>query len=403
MKYLFALSTLLAAAFTATVQADEVCTVEKDIHFGDGEGSRVIGTWKIEDVNDNMMTFTVKITETTAPDGLSIPFIDKVVAQMCCAGVDPDCPSAPEQVYGDTTDTTDDEITFTISEPVCGPGVATDVKLRFYIKSGGVEGYTDIFPPPSDTNNGGVAISFMVTTDAGTDAAASYFDATFPNVDTVPEALRGKSFNGYCVDAGNFISTGTPYNGIAYSFFGTNWATAAPRSIGNIDKPANMPNVAYCINKYTIGQSYAGYGTLSSGTMQRAIWGIIDDLGVNGGCGTGTGCSLGSNNFAWAEAIATDCLNNGGGFVPGCLDKVPVIVVVTDNNGAVQNQYVQTTFAELGLPCEQDDDIVNEQLNCITGGSGSSGGDPHFKTFGEEWFGTFECWALVRMLACFAT
>ena len=407
MKYLLALSALLAAASTTT--ADEVCSATQQIMYNEKD----IGYWLISDINNNMMRFEVTITNTPT-EGLAYPYLDRIWGQVCCAGDSDNTlgTCSPMKHIGDDTHTKDLSLSFEMSEPTnCGEGVGTDVKLRFFIEeSGGIEAYTDIFPPPSDTNAGGVAIKFSVHTDGGTDTEASYFDACFSDIASVPEALQGECFNGYCVDAENYITTGHEYNGIAYSYFGTEWTTQAARTIGNIDKPWNMPNVAYCINKWTIGNFYNGGSTelsgctyngatcgfpnenyqLSSGTIQRAIWGLVDDRGVAGGC-SGTGCSLGANSMDWAQAIANECLENGNNFEPECGDKVPIVVVITDAHGNPinkQNQYVQTTFAELGIPCEETEYFADAQTNCITGGSGSSGGDPHFKTFGEQWFGT---------------
>ena len=417
MKFPFALSALLAATTTAVVRAQEPpvesCSAEKDLVL-DG---KVIGSFEVTEVNNGMMTVLAKITVNDMGNhspGLPFPFIDKVIAQVCCEQNDGNDKCSPQMIKEDLNDALDQELTFTIPEPDwCAVGASNDMRFRVFIEDpGGPLAFNQLFPAT------GMAVTFDVNLDSGNVAGSSYLSAEFTGPD-VPEALQGKRWDGYCVDAGNGISTGynggNGYTAHAYSFMEIDWANTAKwqrdengnivadlrddNIIGFIDKPWMMPAVAYCVNHYRPGQEYSHDGTtktLASGTLQKAIWGIIDDKGIHGSCST---CGLQAQDLVWAEYLTADCIKHGlsrnGGeasrdYIPGCNDYIPIIVIpYTPTDVTIQNQFVLTTYADLNIPCAGEELIVDAETNCVTGGSGESGGDPHFKTFGNQWFGMF--------------
>ena len=93
----------------------------------------------------------------------------------------------------------------------------------------------------------------------------------------------------------------------------------------------------------------------------------------------------GSDHSGLAKTIADHCLANGDNFVPGCGDYVPIVVL--PQGGRRQNQFVRATYASLGINCWSDTDEALATDVCEVDDGGDAGGDPHFKTFGNHWFG----------------
>lgn len=431
MKYLFALPALLATTATAVIEPPpeepvEVCSSEKRLILDKGTRSQKdIGFYRVTEVNNGQITALAKLTINGIGDGsddLTYPYIKKVQAQICCAGVDADGAATPTVCstlmdYAHLTDETDQEVSFTFDE--CPGGVANDIKLRVHIEDpGGPIAFNQLFPASE-----GMEVKFNVALDRGSwhgnEEGASYLGATFSGPH-VPPALLGREFDGYCVDRGNSISTQRTYDALAYSFLDIDWKNAkkwankrnkdvpGDNVIGFIDKPWNLPAVAYCVNHWRPGDTYEVAGevpetyTLSSGTLQKAIWAIVDDRVWRTGC---PGC--GARDVSWAKHIAADCISKGlapkddsegrgvGGdaekdYMPGCDDWVPIVVIpATTTDNTIQNQYVLLKYEDLGLSCYSEVLHVDAQTHCTTGGSGESGGDPHFRTFGGQWFGKF--------------
>ena len=116
--------------------------------------------------------------------------------------------------------------------------------------------------------------------------------------------------------------------------------------------------------------------TLHSTSLQYAVWRLLDDRSID------------YTPDSVSDLIHQECELHGHGFVPGCDDNVPIVVVPEYNGQRRQNQYVITTFANLQVPC--NDGVTGDlraHAYCVTDTMGSSGGDPHFQTFGNNWFG----------------
>lgn len=402
---LFSASALLAAAALslAGVGATDpvpVCGTEQPL-IVDGKD---FGHFKITDRNGGLLTVEVNVAgqDLTVEEEISFPYITEVRAQTCCSMEgETDTGHSPLKItrfHDDDYTIAKSNATFMIQEPDCPEGWATDIKIQADIEEpGGIIEFNGLFPVD------GIDVKFKVEArDRGDGTLASYFDASFEQNndrgDTdLPDILKDKYFDGYCVDAGTIIYTNYWYNAKAYSFLNQDWDKLGARSIGNIDKPWMMDNVAYCINHWHEGTTYpnpnptlypnaASSYKVSSGTMQTVIWQLVDDQ-VN---------DLGdSADLNWAKIIYDDCLANGGGFEPGCNDAIPLVIVPVytnryDYDFKRQNQYVQTTFAQLGITCHGATGTGQAHAACMPGGSGESGGDPHFKTFGNEWFGKFQ-------------
>jgi len=235
-----------------------------------------------------------------------------------------------EFVYAEGTDSACEKI----SKPNCDYPI---VAVHADVEKLGMADFLDVAFP--------VDVNFMVTTDPGSDVNASYFDTLFNG-----GLLDGQLLNGYCVDTGRTIQLNSWYTGVAY-------IDDLPG--GSIDKPDNLDLVAWLINNYDEGTTYISPGTdifsitcgktlsfpgsyaMTSGTMQRAIWYLIDDNQSTSG--------LGAYNQDWACYLADEAFENGNGFVPGCGHVFPLILVPNTN---AQRTIGQTTIVELGVPCE---------------------------------------------------
>ena len=409
MKFPFSASALLAATislalvgFGASDAIPPVCGTEQPLIVN----GRDFGHFKITERNAGMLTVVVNIAgqDLTDEEAISFPYITEVRAQTYCSmegeGDTGHSPMTIARFHKDDYELANSFATFKIQEPECPEGWATDIKIQADIEEpGGITEFNGLFPVE------GIDVKFRVQSlDRGDGETASYFDASFAvnsargdDADAaVVDVLKDKKFDGYCVDAGTVIYKNYWYNAKAYSFLNQDWDNLGRHDIGNIDKPWKMDNVAYCINHWHEGTTYnnpnpalypnaASSYKLSSGTMQTIIWQLVDDEVNN----LGTTADL-----EWAKIIFDDCEANGGGFEPGCNDKIPLVVVPvytnSDGDTARQNQYVQTTFAQLGITCHGATGMGQAEAACMPGGTGESGGDPHFKTFGNEWFGKLQ-------------
>jgi len=344
------------------------------------DGSK-IGTISISDGLGQGFGILVDVTGdlTDVPgDDSVLTLIKKVHVTACCAGPS-SCLEKPYDIYPAVK-----TVTVQAEEPVCtglqDQRVAITVNAE--LTKGGMNSFNAIFNPPP-------LVTFKVRTGDGTGTTAnpyteaSYFDAQFTG--STHTELNGKWFDGYCIDVDNHISPGTNYQAYVYSFIdfmhrsptsdntpGVDGVAYDPSQwtgrIPNVDKPWNLDAVAYCINHWFVGTTYSPPvgGTVAAGTkltdttMQRAIWNIVDDdQQYNPGSGT---------NVDMAKYISDDCLAKGEGFVPSCSaappQRVPVVVVPHGTASNFQNQYVQTTFAALGLPCHVGQARAEAQALC---------------------------------------
>ena len=389
MKFLFSSYALVAAtAFFAGVHGniefqgeDETCGTET---YDLETNGMKLGHFYVTDRTDNWLHIEVNIEGAGSMDTLenSIPYITKVTAQVCCKDVANSC-SEYNDFYPPEANTPlqNQKLEFTIMEPDCGPGIPTDFRVMAHFEEpGGINAFNNLFPET------GIDLKVKFTGDAGRNDGASFIDAVFkgPNV---PVALQDKTFDGYCVDQQTGMNTGVWYNAKAYSFLEVDWENYQVPPDSNIQHPENMDKVAWCINnffpgtEYTLGEetSFEETFVLHSNHLQKAIWRILKDKQED------------PTPHRIIDLVMNECLSKGQGFVPGCDDLAPVVVVPLGADGKPkQNQYLQTTFANLQIPC--NDGVVGDlraKAYCVTETMASSGGDPHFQTFGNKWFGKY--------------
>ena len=159
----------------------------------------------------------------------------------------------------------------------------------------------------------------------------TYFDAFITNGGD----LDG-TYDSWCVDIGHYITPGATYNNVkvcsSYEDI-PDYAT--------IDKPENLDLVNYIINKYAAGDISSIWGAYTMCDIQRAIWTLIDNHI--------TGCGEYDQNRV--NEIVDDAVYYGEDFVPGCGEKVVVVLVEPPALPAVQVT-IQVITIGVEVPCE---------------------------------------------------
>ena len=158
--------------------------------------------------------------------------------------------------------------------------------------------------------------------------APSYFETT-----VVGDPLSG-IYEGWCIDTHHTIGNGT-------------WYTANVSSSYGAGSPANMDQVNWIVNQGYVGTvSPGGYGMYTYGDVQRAIWTLVDPNSTSG---------LGSWSQLRVDEILAAAALGGPGYEPGCGD---VVAVILNPVNAVQVTIAQTTFIELGVPCDDREETA---------------------------------------------
>ena len=179
-----------------------------------------------------------------------------------------------------------------------------------------------------------------------------------------------------------------------------------------VDKPENLPNIAYLINHWNVGDTIASCEGAVIGwlEMQTAIWTIIDDETNHDSSPYAGGNYVGKRNECVMRFIADDALNNGNGYIPDCTDpdeQIPLIYIIdhdvdtevdkritdgtveTFEEGDVLHQVVisETNVHSIEGLCECVDKTTTTTDDVMTTTSKpGTQGDPHFKTHSGEMY-----------------
>lgn len=295
-------------------------------------------------------------------------WITNVHTTVCCpAPTTVDCVEATIPYSPGVT-----SASFVVNEPDCGAlfhehEVLVDVHATVE-KMGGEPAIHELFPQ---------RVSYSLITDPGNDQGASYFDIRF----TGASSLNGIVFDGYCVDWGHLISTngGKEYTGWAHSYQDTAALVGT-----NIEYPENMDLVAWAINTYRPGSTFTELVngavqtyTMTSGTLQRAIWYIVGDDNGSGG--------LGWYNNNWALHIAAQAQGHEG-YMPGNGGYIPIVLI--PDNGEVQHVIIEATCEKLQIPCDPItvSASAGARAQCAPDAPAGMSGDPHLMTWSGENF-----------------
>lgn len=241
-----------------------------------------------------------------------------------------------QQVFPDGVTT----YSFTLERPACAnPLVAVHTDAK---QLGDWAGLNQV------VLSGVTTAQFKVVTDAGSDPAASYFDTTF-----LTGPFAGQTFDGYCVDIGNTIGTGTIYTGTLVTL-------DELVNSGNIDKPEYLPAVMWLLNNYKPGtmlditdDGIANGKVLTSGTIQRAIWYLVDLEQSTSGLGT----------FDDAQAQYLAALARGNNVLPtsACGQLIPIVLVIGG-----QTTIGQTTLVNVDIACETSQETAMAMNTAVT-------------------------------------
>ena len=170
-------------------------------------------------------------------------------------------------------------------------------------------------------------------------------------------------YDGWCIDTHHTIGNNT-------------WYTANVSSSYEAGSPANMDLVNWIVNQHYVGEeSPGGLGTYTYGDVQRAIWTLVDPNSTSG---------LGSWSQARVNEILAAASADGEGFEPGCGD---VVAVILDPVNSQQITIAQTTFIEIGVPCEDREETAWAGAWTGTEGSPGSFGDKFVQN--STWAGYF--------------
>ena len=118
---------------------------------------------------------------------------------------------------------------------------------------------------------------------------------------------------GWCIDIGHYIYSGTYYSVDVYSSY------EDLSGVPNIDHPENLDKVNWILNQGFIGTACGACGgdIYTKYDVQRVIWELIDD-------------SQHIPGYPWsqckADEIYDQAMANGVGFVPGCGDRIAVVL-----------------------------------------------------------------------------
>ena len=240
-------------------------------------------------------------------------------------------------------------------------------------------------------------VNFQLT-DGPSAGDSSYWKTT---VTGSSEAWMNTTFDGWCVDTGRTIGTGSTYRADVYSSIGDDLT-------GVIDKPQNLDRVNWLLNNanlmvgksisnmYSYGSSDAScsdyqnggtaavydtitgsaatdLGAITYADIQRAIWGLVTNNQSTSGL-------YGDYSAARADEIADRAYILGRGFMPACNQKAAVLFRPVDGSDNTTNQITigQVTIISPSGSC----DGRNDTAWAITGGIAGLGGD---NRFGSSW------------------
>ncbi|WP_298555559.1 hypothetical protein [uncultured Algibacter sp.] len=147
-------------------------------------------------------------------------------------------------------------------------------------------------------------------------------DAYF-SLDILDSDLAGTDIAAWCVDQDLSLNQEETLEFAVYSSYET-------LPDGEFEFPENFDLVNWVENQNFVGKVSPSGGTYTFGHVQYAIWKLVDDS-ICVSCSfltspTGTWNTDSANNIAKAQEIVDAAVANGQDFVPGCGEKVGVIL-----------------------------------------------------------------------------
>ncbi len=184
--------------------------------------------------------------------------------------------------------------------------------------------------------------------------------AYLPAIDVADaDDLLTGTHDGWCLSTSIGITEGVQYNANVFSSYAT-------LPDGLVDFPGNLDKINWILNQQFVGkptQCNPDLPVYTYGSVQRAIWTLIDDENSN--------LSLGPYSRCQVAEILAGAEEYGFFYEPGCTEFVGVVLQPFD----VQGLPAQPVIIPVPLPCEQK--ICDEQT--------AWGAGKRFKKFHGNW------------------
>lgn len=159
--------------------------------------------------------------------------------------------------------------------------------------------------------------------------------AYFPEINVNGDPLTG-TYEGWCVSTALGLHAGVLYNANVFSSYET-------LPDGLVDIPGNLNMINWIINQQFVGKGIDCNPDLPQytyGSVQRAIWELIDDVASDASLGPWSRCQR--------DTIIDAAYDNGVYYEPGCNEYVGVILQPFDSQG----QFAQPVIVPVKLTCE---------------------------------------------------
>ncbi|MGB5420490.1 DUF7467 domain-containing protein [Algibacter sp.] len=147
-------------------------------------------------------------------------------------------------------------------------------------------------------------------------------------IDILDTNLAGTNLEAWCVDQDLSLYANNKADFVVYS----SYETLPP---GEFEFPENFDLVNWMLNQNFIGQASVSGGNYTFGHVQYAMWLLVDDsvcieCSALAAPGEATWTSNSAVNVAMAQEIAQAARDNGEDFIPGCGQKIGVILNPSD-------------------------------------------------------------------------
>jgi len=193
-------------------------------------------------------------------------------------------------------------------------------------------------------------LTATTTAKPGVDA---YFD-----LEILDTNLAGTDIPAWCVDQDLSLNVEGPFSFSVYSSLGD-----LPE--GKFEKPENFDKVNWLLNQSIIGTESPNGGNYTFGHIQYAIWKLVDDS-VCQECTYLTDPVGNWNsdpyNVAKAAELVDLAMANGAGFVPGCGEKLGIILVPEGKQSIIITKEVPAKEKECE-DCEGDVDELTMEFD----------------------------------------
>jgi hypothetical protein len=171
-------------------------------------------------------------------------------------------------------------------------------------------------------------------------------DTAFLEIVVDGTSLDG-TYGGYCADTDTGITVPGCYDADVFSSYDPN----IPADLINmINNPGNLDLVNYMLNQDYVGKPSPSGGNYTYGDVQMAKWVLLE----GGGQAPGTVIPEGDYDPTRIGEIVADAEANGDGYVPGCGDKIDILLFPYVLDALEQKVYKQPLEILIPVECDCD-------------------------------------------------